>query len=208
MKINLGYENSYSKQLFSNTNLNQKSLASSDDKTLIRRIPTTNDRVIEVNKSNNSRTRAYILDLNNNDNKKEIRDSYLPKELKLISDPFKLDKYLRSTWVKVINLSDGDNKIEIISKVIGGGGDEDIDDLFDSLKTNVKSLTKESRLTVVDELKKVKTVLETKETKTISATESRSLLSKVVDAIKNVAEKFVNFLKGIWEKLTSACRIF
>ncbi len=207
MKINSYYNSNHSGDLLSVVNKNTRSIICSESFT--QRLPTTGKKLIEINRSSEGITSAYILDLSSH-SKKEIRSEYLPKELSYAKDTCKLRQYLNSVWVKSTEVNGNEHKIEMIPRLLGGmKNDDDVDELFDSMKTKVKQLDQASRKQVIATLKEAQKTFEKADQKGVSSKEvSESIASRIVGAIKSVAKAFSDWLSLVWNKITSVCTIF
>ena len=207
MKINSYYNSNHSGDLLSVVNKNTRSIICSESFT--QRLPTTGKKLIEINRSSEGITSAYILDLSNH-SKKEIRSEYLPKELSYAKDTYELRQYLNSVWVKSTEVNENEHKIEMVPRLLGGmKNDDDVDELFDSMKSKLKQLDAASRKQVTETLKDAQKRFEAADQKGVSSKEvSESIVSRIVGAITSVAKAFGNWIASAWNKITSVCTIF
>jgi len=82
-------------------------------------IQSTDDRQVELTYSNPlKRISADII--NKDGSRIEVKNENLPKELKEISDPKLFFTFLRNTYAKITELSDGEYKLYINHKLLGG----------------------------------------------------------------------------------------
>ena len=208
MKINSYYNSNHSGDLSCIVNKNTKSIICSESFT--QRLPITGKKLVEINRSSEGTTSAYILDLSNN-SKEEIRSEYLPKELSYAKDTCELRQYLNSVWVKSTEVNGNEHKIEMIPRLLGGmkNDNDDIDEFFNTAKRKVKQLDETSRKKVTEELRKAQKGFEEAEQRGVSSKEvSESIMDRVVGAIKYVAKAFSDWLEYKWDKFTSYCAIF
>ncbi len=161
-------------------------------------VPTIDKRVVEINRSNDGRTSAYILDLNNKDNKKEIKSYDLPKELKSIDDPFRLGEYLKSVWARTSTFDNGDEKLYLSGRLRGGGlGKQQLDQLNADLKnyTSLDSIRKKEVISqVVNEVKEQRQIFNDKIANAGCKLDNLNLIVGATRAGKSTMFNYINQL--------------